>query len=447
MKIIKKLFLVALSAGLLSVPTLNNANAADTTVDDLNKLVTKYYNNGVYTKKTQIDATEAFKNDIATYFHGTSVQLDRTTYYKGNALLMGDFDGGFDEINSGYGTETSTGKMTHFVYNTDKNSTKIDYTVSKTHKNWHNSNLDGMEGFYFTLHDMTSSDYFKNWTANTYTVENANDPYLADFLNFTAPCLYDTVLGTNFVTAKGITLKIEDKTTYLSLQIILGSTNSGSVKNTSRILSEARVYIDNILFNEEISYSLVVNNKDSYDMVAHTTEGEVKAEGISLKAGDTFHVENSFGWEYNKVKNSEYSTGFEAPHDGNYDFYYHTTELHTWVTVPEDPNAGIISINFIMTWDNVTEVWLNGKEMTDTDNDGTWSIEIKEKSISSLSLNFKQSNSWWHIEKSGNKSWNIENSIDVDMKAGNTYNIDNVNYTYQWDTQEHKWFTCTITES
>ena len=111
------------------------------------------------------------------------------------------------------------------------------------------------------------------------------------------------------------------------------------------------------------------------------------------------------------------------------------------------PNAGLIKVYFNMTWDGVTEVWLNGHAMEKVTNaNGNYYVEIQENSITSLNLSFKQGSSWWHIEEAGQKTWNTDNAITVNWSAGNTYKVTNVNWTYQWDNQEHKWYTCDISQ-
>ena len=309
---------------------------ASATSESIVNTLKNYYNDGVYTKKTQIDLTTVAETEIKEHFHG-NVELNRSTYYKHNALLMGDFDGSFKSVNSGYGTDAS-GNMTHFTWNQEAQETEIDYTVTKgEHQNWKDKDIDGMEGFYVTLNDMLVDGYFDSWTSFEYSVINKNDKYLLDFLAFTAPCLESTFLSSNYFTATAqnpVKLKIQDRTDYLSLQIILNESNSGTVNNTSRILSDARIYKGNTCFEEENSYFLVVNNNSKHEMVSHTTVGEVKAEGINLVTDDRIWVENSFGWQYNKIKNPDYEAPFVAPHDGSYDFYYDTNALHTWVTVP-----------------------------------------------------------------------------------------------------------------
>ena len=124
-----------------------------TTAEQVNSLVNSYYNNGIYTKKSNINISEETKFDLSSVFHG-SVKLDRTTYYYGNELLMVDFDGSYDGYNSGYGTDEN-GNLTHFKV--DKNGDKIgtpSFAADKSHTNWNDKSKDGMEGFYVTLNDM-----------------------------------------------------------------------------------------------------------------------------------------------------------------------------------------------------------------------------------------------------------------------------------------------------
>lgn len=222
------------------------------TLNSLQQIIEKYYNNGVYTKKTNINLSEYAIEDIQEYFHG-SVDLDRTTYYKGNALLMGDLDGGFANINSGYGTDAS-GNMTHFTWNQETQETEIDYTVNKgEHQNWKDKDIDGMEGFYVTLNDMLQEGYFDDWTENKYSVANTNDAYFNDFLAFVAPCLYSSIASTNFVTINELIISEETHETYgdyLCFQITLDTTSKGVADNEELILAESRVYIGNVVFNE-----------------------------------------------------------------------------------------------------------------------------------------------------------------------------------------------------
>ena len=98
-------------------------------------------------------------------------------------------------------------------------------------------------------------------------------------------------------------------------------------------------------------------------------------------------------------------------------------------------------------WEEVTEAYFNDTVMErgQYDNDCEYKVEIETESITKFDLDFKQYNSWWHVQDTY-QSWNCDSYIDVDMKAGETYIVKDVNWTYQWDNEEQKWYTCTISK-
>lgn len=114
----------------------------------------------------------------------------------------------------------------------------------------------------------------------------------------------------------------------------------------------------------------------------------------------------------------------------------------------EPINPGFITIYLDIDWEEITEVYFNDlvMEYGPYDNNCEFKIEIEADSgISKFDLDFKQYNSWWHVQDEY-MSWNTESSIEVDMKVGETYIVSEVNWTYQWDNEEQKWYTCTITK-
>ena len=119
-------------------------------------------------------------------------------------------------------------------------------------------------------------------------------------------------------------------------------------------------------------------------------------------------------------------------------------------TVPETEEVEVITPKYItiyldIDWEQITEVYFNDlvMEYGPYDNNSEFKVEIEADSITKFDLDFKQYNSWWHIQDEY-MSWNTESSIEVDMKVGETYIVSEVNWTYQWDNEEQKWYTCTI---
>ena len=111
----------------------------------------------------------------------------------------------------------------------------------------------------------------------------------------------------------------------------------------------------------------------------------------------------------------------------------------------ETPKTIIIYLD--IDWEEVTEAYFNDTVMEhgQYDNGCEYKVEIEVESITKFDLDFKQYNSWWHIQDEY-MSWNTESSIEVDMKVGETYIVSEVNWTYQWDNEEQKWYTCTISK-
>lgn len=225
----------------------NEVNAAT-----LSSIVEEYYFGGVYTKKSNIYLTSAAVNDLQNYFHG-EVAKDRTTYYNSSYLLMGDLDGGFDEINSGY--RNSGKNMNHFTL--VDGIVVDDYSVSNT----------DIHTYYVTLKKMKDTKYFNSsWINGEYTVTSSNDKYLADFLAFTAPCLTDYVFNSHYITDVGIKLTISEQKhlvfgEYLSMKMYVNALDKGKVGN-DLVLSEARIYKGNYLFDESSSENGLTSLKE-----------------------------------------------------------------------------------------------------------------------------------------------------------------------------------------
>lgn len=220
------------------------------------QLVNGYVKDGSYTKKTTINLDENSKVlqfEFNSLFHANKVPaLERTTYYNNDELLMTDKD---ETFTSGYGTVTQKnlsavrkvnssaqiGDMTHFTYN---GTTQVyDYIVKKTHANWDDTAVDGMEGFYVTPKDFSADGYFTegwtyNSTANEYTLKVLNsDEIVSDFINVVAPLLLDSVLTTNYIQVTSLVVKENATNGQLILQI-LAEEDEGKLGG-SPILAEA----------------------------------------------------------------------------------------------------------------------------------------------------------------------------------------------------------------
>ena len=252
---------------------------SDSSTDiDYASLLEKYFNKGVYTKKTNIYLKNNVSVDLSSFFHG-GVAKERTTYYNGSYLLMGDIDGRFNTINSGY--RNSGDDINHFTY---KNGSVVDdYVIEDSNIHY----------FYVTMDKLKEVDYLdSSWVNGVHNVTSIDDEYLADFLAFTAPCLKDNVLTSNYLNSNGIKLKIEEMSNsfdeYLSLKMYVSSTDSSKVDGD--LLSEARIYKDNVLFDDS-------NLKPDVD-TSNNSSNSGSSSGGSSSGSTTTQTKQSYSYTF-----------------------------------------------------------------------------------------------------------------------------------------------------
>ena len=315
---------------------------------DYTGLLQEYYNNGVYTKKTNINLKESASVELSDYFHGEVAQ-DRTTYYNDDYLLMGDLDGGFDEINSGYRNNGSD--MKHFTYQNGK--VIDDYTVEDT----------DIHSFYVTMDKLKSTSYLdSSWSNGEHNVTSRNDKYLADFLAFTAPCLTDAVLSTNYLTYYGMKLKIEELSNsigdYLSLKMYVDSSDRGKV-DTDLLLSEARIYKGNHSFDDS---NLSPDNTSGGSGNQSGGSSSGSDSGGSSNSGTTTPTKQSYIYTFtSKVFSSESTQtlgdkNWRVSGTDNAYFGYNGTRGHQFGSAA----APFIDLNITVTtkFTNITSVYI-----------------------------------------------------------------------------------------
>ena len=267
---------------------MNDSNS-DT---DYQTLLSEYQNSGVYTKKSNINLNYKSKAEIQNYFHGEVAQ-DRTTYYNGEYLLMGDIDGSFNTINSGYRTDGKN--VNHFTYQNSK--VVDDYTVEGT----------TLHTMYVTMNKFKSNYLDNTWNDGVHQVTNKNDKYLADFLAFTAPCLTDYVISSNYLTYYGMMLEItEEKNSigeHLVLRIYVDSTDSTKV-SSDLILSEARIYKGNSKFDDSNLNSIPVLPEDTGSSSGGSSSGGSSSGGSSSGGSSSDSGSSGSGSTTTPVKTS-----------------------------------------------------------------------------------------------------------------------------------------------
>ena len=242
--------------------------------DNLRALVKGYYGSGEYTKKSNVYLTAKTESELESYFHVTTIS-ERTTYYKGDALWMSRGPESEGVQYSYYGTK----------YNNDEEPKAIGVTNATTSNPLEEpanpyvvlsgAGKNSMEEYYVTLYDMAveNVNYFNGWNyisenhyeyklpeilengENSRNFNNSDETFLSDFLAFTAPCVLENVFKSEYISKAGIVLSVNEVTNgnfgpYLSLKIKLHSSDSGKTENGDCVLSEARIYKDNMIFDE-----------------------------------------------------------------------------------------------------------------------------------------------------------------------------------------------------
>lgn len=243
----RRILLIITSLLLLLLVDFNKSKALENidTENNVSKIISTYYNDGVYRKDTTINLSAAGVKDLAKHFH-LETHLKRTTYYVKDSLWMSQGLG--DDVKySYYGTSYENGKPNGLTYGTTYNylTPPIDLVVALS-----GDGQNSMEEYYITLKDILEYDS-SVWEYENGVYTTTNSEMMEYFLFFTAPCLYSTVIDTLIFDYKKATIEIVDNNLKLSLWVystdcgyILGGKDA--VVDGGVILSEAIIYNSSI---------------------------------------------------------------------------------------------------------------------------------------------------------------------------------------------------------
>ena len=177
---------------------------------NLQDLVASHYNNGVYTRTTDIYIDkEAISSDFGVHFHnpgteGDNVLLERTTEFVDDYLY-------FVETGVGFGT-SADGKLTSFTWNGSYENS--------------DSETNAIEDKFFTLYDLMNANAEWTYANGVYTTSDATVIDIAE--GFTAPGWQSpTVAYTDYTQ---VTVSVVDE--KLCIQLWVSATNSGIVTST-----------------------------------------------------------------------------------------------------------------------------------------------------------------------------------------------------------------------
>ena len=190
-------------------------------------VLTKYYNEGTYTRDTVINMNEKAQAELISCFHAEVNILNRTTYFTPDALWMshGNEDSNYSYYGTADGNMTS-GTATEALVAPEKVS------VAKTGTT--------MEGYYTTMADISdTSTTAVKWTKSRNVWSCDYDDVIKKFLDFTAPCF----LGLSDDKAEYFSLdhvEVEESGDSLLLRLVTTG-DSGKLTDANGVLSVATI--------------------------------------------------------------------------------------------------------------------------------------------------------------------------------------------------------------
>ena len=349
---------IALGFGTFGM-TPNNKAAKPVQASDMPTVMQKYIaTGGRYTKKSRIFVKKDADGYDAKIFHANHDVLERTTYYSEGALLMGDLDGGFSHINSGYAN--SGENMIHFrtedgIAGLTTDNRTVDYTVyGKT-----------MSDYFFVLEDLITNFDASKWvyeseysqfkhTIDSLAVDEHGDyvdAILKQYQYFAAPMLLQDG-AEHYLSPSSIIVKEEGGA--LNIRIYADS-DGGKLTREDHLLAESRVYAELV----SPGYYLVGEFGGSHDWqigggrpMPAQGENLAQIEGTLLSAGKYqvcqlqangetawFHDLDGRTYKYAEMSGNDISIKY----DGNYSFYLNSSSK----VYLDRTNAKVATIKFV----------------------------------------------------------------------------------------------------
>lgn len=332
-----------LSIGLCASYEGRSFISADDSNKAINDILKEYYNEGEYTRRTWINfSDEAMKDSLENYFVANKISLERTTYFSGETLLMGNIDGsigGEKGINSGYTTIDNS--LYHYVLDEYSNTIVEDSLVL-------NVKDTSVTNFFVTMKTFSDNYVTGDWvkdgniyrydpldTSFNLETKKYNDPVLDDFLMFTASCFYNTnsdnlhYIGLDYV-------EIEEVDSHLELRLYADELDYGKLNNNDNLLSVAKVY-KGFLPKDNTGDYLVVD--DQYYPIINN-----KLEDVFITKNSSILYYNSNGYFEQKsdVKvNGYYNVLLDENNDVDLTLIYEEIPNRIY----EDPNDSLEGID------------------------------------------------------------------------------------------------------
>ena len=249
MEKLKKIVFASIITAVISMNSTGFLTLAENEKNTFYNTLVEFYNNGSYIKDTHIYINETGVEELKQHFHVETI-LDRTTYYEKDALWMSrSTKNSYSYYGTSYQDEIPNG-ITYGV--------TVEPLVKPNNEQivLSGENQNSMEEFYVTLKDIIEYEYIWVFDNGVYTTTDST--MLKYFLDFTAPCLYESIFDSNILTYEQATIEVKNNGD-LSLKLWVSSTNYGyiidgehSVVGNKVVLSEAIIQTKHTFVEKEI---------------------------------------------------------------------------------------------------------------------------------------------------------------------------------------------------
>ena len=336
----------ALVGGALAGQQFNEARADEETIrDKVVTLLANYHTEHVYTKKTEIFLSEAAKVDLdaAGAFHAHETRLKRATYYDESVdgLLMGDYDGGFADINSGYVSEGED--MEHYRYTGETSETadyfakkNVNYTVKGTTPNAYFVNLTNLSNAIDVATSCNwtqdaNSAYYYDFQEQYWDSEKGeySDPLLKDLQYFVAPMLLQGNFAAYFTFHH---VQIQETEKWLTIRLYVTGTDAEKVTligGEYGVLAEARIF-KGIQIGEPLTRCVVKGSfnewGDGIPMAYYPAYGDVEQYRLTVDWDERTQFKVVCGGEWYGYETLENGDLFWNGAGGNIEPKYYATE-------------------------------------------------------------------------------------------------------------------------
>ena len=383
MKKFISIFTIVMIAVLGTAIVLNMTNKVSKATEEEVKTVAKQVEelmksyideNGQYTKLTTLYSSQA------THAGATGT---RRTYYdeEVNALLMGDYDGGFEHINSGYAKESAdVNNMQHYRNNAEEikadnlfAARKVDYTVYNTNPIFYFdvlsevAELSGSASASFWINNNGVFTYKNTEITSLHDSSNLSnyDELLKEFQYFAAPMLLvNDAIGFEKVVIYETNAKIAgEEGTVLVIKLLT---------NQDALISKAYV-VPGLVFGDVEPEMISINTENwDYDdaterFAVHFFESDVYGQWLSMEQKETYLWEVELPKTYNEKvifcrmngestindwqNDHRWNQSVDESLDGrpSNDYYYFQYSSSGWLS---DNLDGYVVVGSHQGWDN-----------------------------------------------------------------------------------------------